>query len=100
MAYEIESEDDMAQMTQETWDGMSPAQKDVVRDLSGLSHQLVGLEGCRVEVKTTYNETRRFKVGRSTGWRPCHLELANVRSISGGCADHVYESVRIIRGRG
>jgi hypothetical protein len=88
------------QMTQATWDSMSPAQKDAVRDLSGLSHQLVGLEGCRVEVETTYNETRRFQVGRSTGWRPCHLELANRASSGGVSADHVYKSVRVIRRRG
>ena len=64
----LKMEDNMRQMTQELWDSMSPAQKDAVRDLSGLSLQLVGLEGYRVEVETTYNETRRFRVGRSTGW--------------------------------
>ncbi len=40
-----------------------------------LTPQLVGLEGKRVEVVDSYGETRRFRVGRSTGWIPVHLEL-------------------------
>lgn len=62
-----------------------------------LSPQLIGLEGRRVEVVTNYDETRRFKVGRSTGWIPIHLELANVRSSGGGAAERTYKSVRVIR---
>jgi hypothetical protein len=87
-------------LTQALWDSMTPAQKDEARDLGGLSYQLIGLEGCRVEVETTYNETRRFLVGRSTGWRPCHLELHNRNSHGGQPADHVYKSVRVIRRMG
>lgn len=90
----------MRQMTQETWNKLNAAQKDLLRDLGGLSPQLVGLEGCRVEVETTYNETRRFQVGRSTGWRPCHLEMHNRASRGGQSADHVYKSVRVIRRAG
>jgi len=84
-------------MTQAIWDSMSPVQKDEARDLSGLTYQLRGLEGCRVEVKTAYNETRRFQVGRSTGWRPCHLEMSNRVSSGGHPADHIYKNVRVIR---
>lgn len=62
-----------------------------------LSPQLAGLEGKRVEVVDVYGGTRRFKVGRSTGWLPCHLELANSRSSGGMAADKKYASVRIIR---
>lgn len=64
----------------------------------GLTKQLIGLEGKRVEVVDCYNEKRRFKVGRSTGWIPCHIELANERS-SGGMAvmGAPFKSVRVIR---
>lgn len=64
---------------------------------AGLSPQLVGLEGWRVEVVTTYGEKRRFIVGKSTGWLPCHLELSNRRSSGGISADRHYQSVRQIR---
>ncbi|END3175285.1 hypothetical protein ABL052_004504, partial [Salmonella enterica] len=47
--------------------------------------QLVGLEGRRVEVIDAYGETRRFIVGRSSGWMPCHIEIAR-RDSHGGPA--------------
>ncbi len=50
-----------------------------------LTPQLIGLEGKRVEVVDCYGETRQFKVGKSTGWMPCHLELTG-RDLSGGGA--------------
>jgi len=40
-----------------------------------LTPELIGLEGKRVEVTDKYGETRRFYVGKSTGWMPCHLKL-------------------------
>lgn len=81
-------------MTQAKWDAFTPAQRATLRDNSGLTKQLIGLEGWRVEVKTTYGETRRFIVGKSTGWRPCHLEIANRRSMGGGAAEKEYAEVR------
>ena len=93
-----ESEDDM-NMTQEIWTGLTPAEKDEVRDLGGLSNQLIGLEGCRVEVLDKHYKTRRFQVGRSTGWVPCHIELHRSDSSGGGPADQEYKTVRVIRGR-
>jgi hypothetical protein len=71
-----------------------------VRDESDLSPDLLGHEGWRVEVRdvTTTGEaeytTRRFYVGRSTGWRPCHLEVYNRRSTGGSPAQKHYSSVR------
>lgn len=62
-----------------------------------LSPQLIGLEGRRVEVVDVYGEKRRFKVGKSTGWIPCHLELARANSIGGPCADKTYKSVTVIK---
>ena len=67
------------------------------RSTSELTPQLMGLEGCRVEVETTYGEVRRFIVGRSTGWIPCHLEIHNVRSTGGGSAEHENKRVTVIR---
>lgn len=48
-----------------------------------LTPQLVGLEGRRVEVVDQWGEKRRFNVGKSTGWIPCHLEIHNRRSTGG-----------------
>ncbi len=58
-----------------TWNRLTSTERAAVRDLSGLTPQLLDLEGWRVEVDTMAGETRRFYVGRSTGWRPCHLEF-------------------------
>jgi len=48
-----------------------------------LTPALIGLEGSQVEVTDCWGETRRFVVGRSTGWMPCHLELATARDDGG-----------------
>lgn len=84
-------------MTYELWRSLNERQRKRVQDTTSLNPQLLKLEGCRVEVRDEYGEKRRFQVGRSGGWRPIHLELANCRS-SGGCkaADN-YKSVRIVR---
>ena len=63
------------------------------RDMSGLSPQLIGLEGWRVEVSTRCGEKRRFYVGRSTGWKPCHLEIHNRRSLDGTPAAKHYAKI-------
>lgn len=85
-------------MDSQTWSKLSPAERDRLRDNSELSPQLTGLEGWRVEVVDHDGETRRFNVGKSTGWRPCHLEIHNSRSMGGGCADsRGYASVKPIR---
>jgi hypothetical protein len=59
-----------------------------------LSPQLVGLEGWRVEVVTDYDETKRFIVGKSTGWLPIHLEVSRRSAFGGMAADRHYKSVR------
>lgn len=83
-------------MTQAKWDSLSHSQRESIRSEDGLSPQLKGLEGTRVEVVTDYDETRRFIVGRSTGWIPCHIEISR-RSAFGGCpADRRYKSVRTL----
>lgn len=63
-----------------------------------LTPQLIGLEGKRIEVVDCYGEKRRFKVGKSTGWIPCHLELYNARSHGGGAVTGApFKSVRVIK---
>jgi hypothetical protein len=80
------------------WGCLSPGIKDRVRDLSGLTPQLIGLEGRRVEVvETAGDQPRRFNVGRSSGWRPCHIELHTARSNGGHAAAWTYHSIRVIR---
>lgn len=59
-----------------------------------LSSQLRGLEGRRVEVIDMYGQTRRFIVGKSTGWLPIHLEIKTRRSYGGDAAASEYASVR------
>lgn len=62
--------------------------------LDDLSYQLQGLEGWRIEVETFYGEVRRFIVGRSTGWKPVHLEIKTKRSFGGSPAEKVYKSIK------
>jgi hypothetical protein len=66
-----------------------------------LTPELVGKEGRRVEVvhqwKSGETETARFQVGKSSGWMPCHLQLAR-RGVSSGpavCLGKIL-SVRVI----
>lgn len=63
-----------------------------------LTPQLIGLEGKRVEVIDDSGDKRRFIVGKSTGWMPCHLEIARRDSSGGGAVYGApFKSVRIVR---
>lgn len=84
-------------MTGDKWESLSPLDREQSRDLSGLTKQLLGFEDWRVEVVDADGATRRFNVGRSTGWRPCHLEIHNSRSMGGDPACKSYQHIRIIR---
>ena len=81
-------------MDAQIWNGLTAEEKAQQRDFSDLSPQLVGLEGWRVEVITTYGEKRRFIVGRSTGWKPCHIEVSRRGAFGGPAAYAQYQSVR------
>jgi len=62
-----------------------------------LTPQLIGLEGQRVEVVDQYDERRRFIVGKSTGWLPCHLEIKTKRSTGGACVSGApFKSIKIV----
>lgn len=80
-------------MTWDKWKTLTPAQKDAARDYSNLTEQLKGLEGWRVEVIDVDDQKRRFIVGRSTGWKPIHLEIKTRRSLAGDAASTHYKSV-------
>ncbi|MFH0921817.1 MAG: hypothetical protein V1913_15825 [Fibrobacterota bacterium] len=81
-------------MTQQKWDSLSREEKERVRDYSGLTPQLKGLEGYRVEAITTYYQKRRFIVGRSTGWIPCHLEISRRSALGGPSAEKEYKTIK------
>jgi len=64
---------------------------------AGLTPELIGKEGHRVEVVTSYGEKVRFIVGKSTGWIPCHLEIKRTDSSGGGGAiGSPYKSIKIV----
>jgi hypothetical protein len=58
---------------------------------------LIGLEGKRVEADY-FDERIRFIVGKSMGWFPVHLRIANASSSGGDAllAEHV-KNVRVIK---
>lgn len=62
-----------------------------------LEPALKGLKGRRVEVTYPDGDKSRFWVGQSTGWAPCHLEIAR-RDSSGGPQAYIPEgaTVRVV----
>lgn len=65
-----------------------------------LTPQLIDLEHRRVEVIDRYGETRRFVVGRSSGFIPIHLELASERARGGvGVTGAPFRSVCLVARR-
>jgi hypothetical protein len=81
-------------MTQDKWNALTTAERNKLRSLDGLTKQLIGLEGWRVEIEEESGDKRRFIVGRSTGWIPCHIEVNNRRSFGGPSANASYKSVK------
>ena len=69
------------------------------RSQSELTPELMGLEGKRVEVMDRWGQKRRFYVGRSTGFIPCHLEICR-RDSTGGAAvmGAPFKSLRVVNG--
>ena len=85
-------------MDQVTWDSIGESERARLRDLSGLIPALVGLEGWRVELTYTFQsgatETERGIIGRSMGWRPCHILRKRRDSWGGGAVLSCVTSVR------
>lgn len=62
-------------MTQARWDRLSFDEREHMMDRSQLHPALVGLEGKRVRVSPLRQGISTFYVGRTSGWRPCHLAM-------------------------
>lgn len=62
--------------------------------------ELRGLEGRRVEVIDCYGETRRFRVGRSSGWLPAHLEMHGRRAYGDVVWGTPFQSVKAVAENG
>ena len=69
------------------------------RSQSELTPELIGLEGKRVEVIDEWNQRKRFYVGKSTGYIPCHLEIARINSTGGPAVVGKLKSVRVVPGK-
>lgn len=86
-------------MTQAKWDAMTPREREAARDVSHLHPKLRGLEGRKVRVSPARQfGASTFRVGMSTGWRPCHLAM---RGNARGSSDTIrhneeFTSVQII----
>lgn len=98
----LDEQPDVTPGTREAWDLYIIVQQKVKeaceeqgeRAVYDLSPQLMGLEGWRVQVVDNEgDEPRRFIVGRSTGWAPCHLEIRTSRSRGGDPARLTYHRV-------
>ena len=96
-AFAIKLQGAFVDMTQAIWSRLNDLERSRARDYSGLTRQLLNLEGWRVEVEGHDGEVRRFLVGRSAGWRPCHLELRDIRAASGASALPSYRRVTPLR---
>ena len=87
-------------MTQTKWNSLSQNERRAMCDTSALHPQLIGLEGKRVRVtpKREYGRST-FRVGVTTGWRPCHLAMrAGAYGSSDTIrADEQFDSVQIVR---
>lgn len=80
--------------------GEAYARKTGQRCAAELVLEFIGREGRRVEVVDCHGEQRRFLIGKSTGWMPCHLELATHRSTDGPAVTGTpFRSVRFLVGR-
>jgi hypothetical protein len=64
-----------------------------------LTPELLGKEGARVEVPLAGQtpNCKRFLVGMSTGWMPCHLELSRDNSTGGHAVSGPFTKVDVIR---
>lgn len=66
------------------------------RSKSELQPKLIGLEGKWVECRFEGGEVRRFYVGKSTGFIPCHLEIKTKMSSGGMAVCGEVETVKVL----
>lgn len=59
--------------------------------------EFIGKEGYRVQIIDKYGETRRFIIGKSSGFIPCHLEIAKSNSRGGAAVcGYPFKSINFI----
>jgi len=64
---------------------------------SQLIPEFIGKEGQRVEVVTSYGETERYYIGKSTGFIPCHLEIKRNDSTGGrAVTGYPFKSIKFL----
>jgi len=64
---------------------------------SELIPEFIGKEGQRVEVVTSWGETERYYIGKSTGFIPCHLEIKRNDSTGGGAVcGYPFQSIKFL----
>lgn len=61
-----------------------------------LTPQLIGLEGQNVKVVDAHDETRMFKVGKSTGWMPVHLEIERGENGGPAAMGTPYKTIHVV----
>lgn len=67
------------------------------RSKSELIPEFIGKEGQRVEVVTSWGETTRFYIGKSTGFIPCHLEIKKSNSLGGASVcGYPFQSIKFL----
>ena len=79
------------------WRSATKEQRAALRDVGGLHSPFIGYEGCRVEVNERSGYKRRFIIGISTGWKPCHLEIARRDSRGGGALYIDFDTFKVVR---
>jgi hypothetical protein len=87
-------------MTQEKWDRLSRAERERMRDRSGL-HPLLSTyigEKVRVFPKRAFGKST-FRVGITTGWRPALLAMREGAEASGDLIgpDEVFTRIDVVR---
>ena len=75
--------------------GGAYAAKSGKRCEADLIPQFKGLEGMRVEVTEAGGEKRKYRIGKSTGWMPCHLEMQ--KGQDGGIPVMPFISFRVLK---
>lgn len=68
-----------------------------IKSNSELIPEFIGKEGKRVEIIDKHGDKRRFIIGKSTGWIPCHLEIKKSNSYGGGTVyGYPFKSIKFL----
>lgn len=100
MAYNDPLPAHLVDMTQAKWDALRPHEREQMRDMSECNHALLPYVGRTVTVtpKRKYGRSR-FRVGMTTGWRPCLLAMSTRHNARGSSdvigADEHFDTIRL-----